>query len=135
MRIVNWYSTGKFGVMVSSERYKTTIAAMGAHSEKPQQLRPVTFHLETDPQSALRYGFVAEEVVKVYPELEIRDASGKIQDVRYDELAPMLLNEVRQQVAEIRDLKQQLAELKDLKQELHAALLKLQDKDEVVAQL
>jgi hypothetical protein len=46
------------------------------------------------------------------------------------------------QAAEIRDLKQQqvrdrqqqLAELKDLKQELHAALLKLQAKDELVAQ-
>jgi hypothetical protein len=72
--------------------------------------------------------------------------------VRYDELAPMLLNEMQKrnaaqdqhiaaQAAEISDLKQQqvhdrqqqLAELKDLKQELHAALLKLGVKDELVA--
>ena len=87
---------------------------------------------------------IAEEVDKVYPELVIRDASGKIQGVRYDELAPMLLNEVQKitaqvennaaqekqnaiQAAEIRDLKQQVAEM-------HAALLRIQVKDERVAQ-
>jgi hypothetical protein len=36
-------------------------------------------------------------VAKVYPELVIRDKSGRINGVRYDELAPMLLNEVQQQ--------------------------------------
>ena len=84
----------------------------------------------------------------MYPELVIRDLKGWIDEVRYDELAPMLLNEVqRQQIRmaaqdernssqageirdlqrqQIRDRRQQLAELKDLKLELHAALLKLQ---------
>jgi hypothetical protein len=85
---------------------------------------------------------IAEEVAEVYPELVIRSESGRIDGVRYDELAPMLLNEVQQQIAEIRQLKQQQvrdrqqqsAELKDLKQELPAALIKLQAKDEFVAQ-
>jgi hypothetical protein len=36
-------------------------------------------------------------VAKVYPELVIRDEKGRIDGVRYDELAPMLLNEVQQQ--------------------------------------
>jgi len=67
----------------------------------------------------------------VYPELVIRDGNGRIDGVRYDELAPMLLNEVQKknaaQDAKIRDLEQQVAEM-------HAALLKLQGKDERVAQ-
>ena len=29
------------------------------------QLRPVTFHLKTDPHGALQYGLIAEEVAKV----------------------------------------------------------------------
>jgi hypothetical protein len=37
MRLSNWYSTGKLGVTVSSERYKTAIAAMGVNSAKLQQ--------------------------------------------------------------------------------------------------
>ena len=54
--------------------------------------------------------------------------------MHYDELAPMLLNEVQKQQiknagqeARIRDLEQQVAKM-------HAALLKLQSKDERVAQ-
>jgi hypothetical protein len=73
----------------------------------------------------LQYGLIAEEVAKVFPELVIRDETGKIDGVRYDELAPMLLNEVQHQAAQIRDLKQQLVELKALKEELRTALLKL----------
>jgi hypothetical protein len=105
-------STGQLGVTVSSERFKTAIAPMGSISGKLQHLRPVTFHLKSDPRGALQYGLIAEEVAKVYPELVIRNESGRIDGVRYDELAPMLLNELQQQAAQIRDLKQQMAELK-----------------------
>jgi len=132
-------------VTVSSERFKTGITPMGVNSEKLQQLRPVTFHLKTDPHGALQYGLIAEEVAKVYPELVIRDQSGRIDGVRYEELAPMLLNEVQKrdaaqaeknaaqdqhiaaQDAKISQLMGQLAEM-------HAALDKLQAKDELVAQ-
>jgi hypothetical protein len=155
-------STGQLGVAaVSSERFKTAIAPMGSNTSKLGQLRPVTFHLKTDPKGALQYGLIAEEVAKVYPDLVIRNESGRIDGVRYDELAPMLLNEVQQQqrriaaqaaknvaqnehiaaqAAEIRQLKQQQkqlvthAELNNLKQELQAALAKLQSRGELVAQ-
>jgi hypothetical protein len=112
-------SSGQLGVLASSERYKTAIASMGPSSEKLQQLRPVTFHLKTDRQRTTQYGLIAEEVAKVYPELVIRDDAGKIEGVRYEELAPMLLNEVQQQQREIaaqgarlRDIERQLAGMK-----------------------
>ena len=105
-------STGRLGVTVSSERYKTGIAPMGVNSDNLQRLRPVTFHLKSDPRGALQYGLIAEEVAKVYPELVIRGESGRIDGVRYDELAPMLLNEVQRQQQEIA--------------EMHAAIVKLQ---------
>jgi Chaperone of endosialidase len=110
-------STGQLGVVVSSERYKTAIAPIGANTEKLQQLRPVSFHLKSDPDGSIQYGLIAEEVDKVYPELVIRDHMGTIQGVRYDELAPILLNEMQRQLrinasqaADINDLKQQLAQ-------------------------
>jgi predicted nucleotidyltransferase len=74
-------ASGQLGVLASSERYKTAITPMGSISEKLQQLRPVSFHLKTDPQSAVQYGLIAEEVDKIYPELVIRDGQGKIQGV------------------------------------------------------
>jgi hypothetical protein len=81
-------STGQLGVTVSSERYKTGITPMGRPLAKLGQLRPVTFHLKTDPHGALQYGLIAEEVAKVYPDLVIRNESGRIDGLRYDELAP-----------------------------------------------
>ncbi len=104
-------SSGQLGVLASSERYKTAIAPMGTKTGNLEQLRPVTFHLKTDPQGEVQYGLIAEEVDKVYPELVIRDGKGVIQGVRYDELAPMLLNEVQQQKAQLQAMKQQVADL------------------------
>lgn len=89
-------AAGQLGVLASSERYKTAITPMGARSEKIGQLRPVSFRLKTDPTGPLQYGFIAEEVDRIYPELVVRDRFGEIQGVRYDELAPMLVNEVQQ---------------------------------------
>jgi hypothetical protein len=102
-------SSGQLGVLASSERYKTSIASMGANSEKLARLRPVTFHLKTEPQGALQYGLIAEEVEHVYPELVIRGADGRIEGVRYDELAPLLLNEFQQQRRSIAAMSAQIA--------------------------
>jgi Chaperone of endosialidase len=94
-------SSGQLGVLASSERYKDRIQTMGERSDRMQLLRPVTFHLRSDPKGHVQYGLIAEEVVKIYPELVIRDEAGKIQGVRYDELAPMLLNEMQKQRKQI----------------------------------
>jgi hypothetical protein len=137
-------SSGELGVVSSSERFKTAIAPMGSNTEKLGQLRPVTFKLKADATGTRQYGLVAEEVAKVYPELVIRNEAGRIDGVRYDELAPMLLNEVQRQAAEIRDLKQQqkqfvaqAEQLRDVQQQLaalHAALASLKSEEKLVAQ-
>jgi hypothetical protein len=46
-------------------------------------------------QGAVQYGLIAEEVAKIYPELVIRNSKARVEGVRYEELAPMLLNEVQ----------------------------------------
>lgn len=145
-------SSGQLGVVVSSERFKTAIAPMDTNTAKLQQLRPVTFKLISDATGTVQYGLIAEEVAKVYPELVVRDANGRVDGVRYDELAPMLLNEMQNehatvatQAAEIKDLKRdeaqkiaaQNAEINQLKQqlaEIRAALITQSNKNELVAQ-
>ncbi|MFI4889137.1 MAG: tail fiber domain-containing protein [Steroidobacterales bacterium] len=140
-------ASGQLGFAASSERYKTDISSLGSNTDKLSLLRPVSFHVKTDPNGALQYGLIAEEVDKVYPELVIRDDNGKIQGVRYDELAAMLLNEMqkqqlrieaqeehaRAQDATIKAQAEQLAALNDLKQELSAALLEIRSRDSRVA--
>jgi len=119
-------SSGQLGVLASSERYKTAITPMGTRTDRLRKLRPVTFHLKNDPHGAVQFGLIAEEVDKVYPELVIRDEKGKVQGVRYDELAPMLLNEMQQQDAQLSDLKQQMADLKRTNESIRTALVALQ---------
>lgn len=133
-------SSGQLGVLASSERYKTAITPLGSDTDKLMQLRPVRFHLKTDPEGAVQYGLIAEEVDKVYPELVIRDASGKIQGVRYDELAPMLLNEWQKQQRTIAAQNlhtvaqdQEIRDLKKMVAETQAGLVKLEGKNQLVA--
>jgi trimeric autotransporter adhesin len=139
-------SSGRLGVLASSERYKTSIKPIGS-TAKLEQLRPVTFHLKNDPRGTVQYGLIAEEVDRVYPELVIRDDAGKIQGVRYDELAPMLLNEMQRQQRRIEAQDEraaaqdahaaaQAAEIRDLRKlvlQMQAGLIELQAKDELVA--
>jgi Chaperone of endosialidase len=105
--------TGQLGVLASSERFKTAIEPMGSNTAKLEQLRPVTFKLKSDLQRTRQYGLIAEEVAQVYPELVIRDATGRINGVRYDELAPMLLNEMQRQQDKIAMQAVQMRELRD----------------------
>ncbi len=126
-------STGHLFSMSSSERFKTAVAPMADVSERLAKLQPVTFLYKTDPSGTVQYGLIAEEVDKVYPELVIHDDQGRIQGVRYEELAPMLLSEVQKdhehalaQDAEISALKAQLAEM-------HSVLVSLQSKGDHAA--
>jgi hypothetical protein len=133
-------STGQLGVTVSSERFKTAIAPMGLDTAKLAQLRPVSFKLKSDSTGTRQYGLIAEEVAKVYPELVIRNEQGRIDGVRYDELAPMLLNEVQQQQRKISAQDQhsaaqgaKISQLMGQLAEIHAALVRLQSKDGLIA--
>jgi hypothetical protein len=138
-------SSGQLGTVSSSIRYKEDIQPIASASGRLLKLRPVKFRdkkADASGEKPIQYGLIAEEVAEVYPELVVRDATtGRIDGVRYDELAPMLLNEAQRQqqmiaaqAAEIRDLKQQMAEVKNLKQATQVALQKLQASVAFVAQ-
>ena len=133
-------SSGQLGVLASSERFKTEIAPMGSSSNKVLKLRPVTFKLKSDQSGTRQYGLIAEEVAKLYPELVVTDEKGIIDGVRYDELAPMLLNELQKQrktsEAQAEQMAAQSAQIAALNQRLtvmQAELGKLLTKDEMVA--
>jgi hypothetical protein len=86
-------------------------------------------------EKPLQYGLIAEEVAEVYPELVVRDAAtGRIDGVRYEELAPMLLNEMKLQKHRLTEqLDAQAARIRQLElaqaaqaRDLQAAVLALQ---------
>jgi hypothetical protein len=57
---------------------------------------------------------IAEEVATVYPDLVTRTASGDVQTVKYQELIPMLLNELQRQHQVLQSQQKELAELRAL---------------------
>ena len=93
-------SSGQLGVLLSSQRYKEDIQDMGTASDALMRLRPVTFHYKRpaeDGRKPLNYGLIAEEVVKIYPELVVYGEHGEIESVQYHQLPALLLNELQQQ--------------------------------------
>jgi trimeric autotransporter adhesin len=69
---------------------------------------------------------IAEEVAKVYPELVIRDDAGRVEGVRYEELTPMLLNEVQQQQRTIANQERRLGSQEEQLREMEQQLAELQ---------
>jgi trimeric autotransporter adhesin len=114
-------SGGRLGVAHSAAGFKRNIMPMDKSSEAIMQLRPVTFIYKSDPSNTRQYGLVAEQVRGVYPELVTYDDQGELQSVRYEQLIPMLLNELQkqttksvQQERKLDLLQQQISELKQV---------------------
>jgi Chaperone of endosialidase len=126
-------NTGQLGIQASSSRYKRDIQPMGAHSRGLLQLRPVIFRYKHDAQGERQYGLIAEEVVKVYPELVTRGATGDVEAVRYHEVIPMLLNEMQHQQRQLAAQAQELAALKAQNARLRAAVVQQQERDAALA--
>ena len=81
------------------------------------QLRPVAFAYKDDTTATMHYGLVAEEVAAVFPHLVTYAPTGEVRTVKYQELIPMLLNELQRQQLELDELtviRKELAELQAL---------------------
>jgi hypothetical protein len=121
-------STGQLGIAPSSGRYKQNIRDMGDASGRLMNLRPVTFVYNQDPTNKRQFGLVAEEVERVYPELVTLDADRRAQSVQYQQIIPMLLNEIQKQnreslrqAAEIRRFSEKLLSTQQRVTELQAS--------------
>ena len=127
-------TNGQLGVCgSSSRRFKDEIADMGDSSSKLFQLHPVTYFYKPqydDGSHALQFGLIAEEVAKVYPEMAMYDKDGQPSGVRYQLLAPMLLNELQKEhkvvMEQQEELQTQLQQIKAQRQELDTVKRELQ---------
>ncbi len=93
-------SNGNLGTISSSRRYKEDIADMGDVSDKIQALRPVKFRYKkpfANGEKPVQFGLIAEEVAETFPELAVLNKDGQPETVKYQDLTPLLLNEVQKQ--------------------------------------
>jgi len=129
-----WGTTGTCNT--SSRRFKEQIADMGDTSSKLFQLRPVSFFYKPqydDGSRLQQYGLIAEEVAKVYPEMAVYDKDGQPYSVKYQLLAPMMLNELQKQhklvAAQQSELQTQLQQISAQRQEIDGLKLQLQQQN------
>jgi len=124
-------STGRLGTQppASARKFKEEIKAMDKTSEGILKLKPVTFRYKNDAERTSQFGLIAEEVVKVNPDLVVRDENGEIYTVRYEAVNAMLLNEflkehktVQEQGATIVRLQKQIETLSAGLQKVSAQL-------------
>src|SRR4029077_565093 len=107
-------SNHQLGTIQSSKRFKEAIKPMDKASEAILALKPVTFRYkeQIDPDRIPQFGLIAEEVEKVNPDLVGRDADRKNNNVRYEAVNAMLLNEFLKEHRKVEEQQATIAQLK-----------------------
>jgi hypothetical protein len=113
----------------SSRRWKTNVQTLRGALGKVEQLRGVSYDLETNGKHEV--GVIAEEVGAVVPEVVTWEKNGKdARSVDYTRLTALLIEATKEQQREIQAqqavLETQAAAIRDLKSELRATRQSLQ---------
>jgi len=70
-------------------------------------LKPVEYTFKTDTKKKLHYGFIAQDIEKIYPEL-VKKGEYNYKRVNYIELIPLLVCKIQMMQKEIDDLKEEI---------------------------
>ena len=98
-------------VETSAKKYKECIIPLSNQLENIKSLKPVQFTWKEDGKED--YGFIAEDVEKVFPKLVAYEEDGEISGVQYSKITSVLVKALQEQQDQIDELK---AEVKLLKQ-------------------
>jgi hypothetical protein len=99
-------STGLLTKVSSSRRYKDNIEDLDINTENIYDLRPVSFDWKSNGEPD--FGFIAEEVHEILPELTVYDDQNRPEAVKYKQLSILMLEELKKLREEVKDLKEKL---------------------------
>ena len=93
----------------SDEKLKTNIRGLlDIDSEDLTYLKPVKFSYTNDSSNRTHYGFIAQDVEKLYPAL-VTDNTG-YKSINYIEFIPIMLYKMQQMQDELDELKEKLSD-------------------------
>lgn len=101
----------------SDARLKTNINTMTGSLDNILKLRGVTFNWKESSDNRLHYGFIAQEIEKVFPDLVGTDSNG-FKTVNYSGVIPVLTEAIKTQQEEIESLKSENEQLKSTLEQL-----------------
>jgi septal ring factor EnvC (AmiA/AmiB activator) len=93
-----------------------------------RELRPVSFRLKRSAESkhTVHFGFIAQELEKVLPEVVTLDKASGLRRVMYQDLIAVLALALQQQDSEVRSLRKDVAKLQVDMSETHRLVRELQ---------
>lgn len=103
-------NAGQIGSLASSRRFKENIQDIPTN-DAIMQLRPVVFNYIKDQYKTRQFGFIAEEVAEIFPDLVSYDEQHEPFTVKYHVLPVLLLNELKKQQLIINDLLERIKTL------------------------
>jgi len=86
------------------------------HIEDFKKIKPVSFTFKDDEQNKKHYGFIAQELETVYPDL-VNNSEMGFKTVNYIEMIPIMLSQMKNMQLEIDKLKEEIKEIKEIKNE------------------
>lgn len=104
-----FFGSGAAGICLgtSSLRFKTDVHALAPGLREVLALEPISFQYKPGyGGEGIKYGFAAEQVAEVIPELVGRDPEGRVNTVDWAGVVPVLVNAIRQQQREIAELRE-----------------------------
>ncbi|MBQ4406868.1 MAG: tail fiber domain-containing protein [Bacteroidales bacterium] len=101
----------------SDMRLKTNINTMTGSLDNILKLRGVTFNWKESSDNRLHYGFIAQEIEKIFPDLVGTDSNG-YKTVNYIGVIPVLTEAIKTQQEEIESLKSENEQLKSTLEQL-----------------
>lgn len=90
---------------------KNNIEQIKTDSNILKNLNPVSFTFKDDDQNKKHYGFIAQELENLYPELVSNSELG-FKTVNYIEMIPVLLSQMKNMQQEIDKLKDEIKKIK-----------------------
>lgn len=104
-------------IIISEMNLKKNITNITMVKDKVKLLRPVTYNLSDDagflkeqPVKNLQYGFIAQELQELFPDLVVKRDDGVL-GIQYTGLIPVLVQAIKEQQVEIDDLTKRISEL------------------------
>ena len=111
----------QIAVCASSLRYKTNINPFASGLNLVNRLFPITFDWKQGGMKDLGLG--AEEVEKVEPLLVTYNSAGEVEGVKYDRVAVVLINAIKEQQTQIEEQRNQIVALRAANANLSSRLL------------
>ena len=94
---------------LSMREMKTNISNMENMLPSVLQMQGVKFDWKKDEDKGLNhYGFIAEDVDKILPNLVSHDSDGKAQGIQYTKMTAVLLEAIKEQQVQIEELKSKI---------------------------